>query len=66
MMNVFNLTGCSRLFVNTSGSGKTRLLLEGLCKHWGFYFTCVREREELGSRDLGQALENIGKEPTFE
>ncbi|KAL5514424.1 hypothetical protein ACEPAG_2512 [Sanghuangporus baumii] len=29
----------SRFLVNTSGSGKTRLLFEGLVRHWGFYFT---------------------------
>ncbi|KAF8241169.1 hypothetical protein L208DRAFT_1383632, partial [Tricholoma matsutake] len=23
-----------------SGSGKTRLSLEGLCHHWGFYISC--------------------------
>ena len=25
---------------NTTGSGKTRLSLEGLCEHWGFYLSC--------------------------
>ena len=30
-----------RLLINTSGSGKSRILLEGLCRHWGFYFVAV-------------------------
>ena len=29
----------SHLF-NVSGSGKTRLSLDGLCSHWGFYISC--------------------------
>ncbi|KAJ7750989.1 hypothetical protein DFH07DRAFT_745947 [Mycena maculata] len=33
--------------VNTSGSGKTRHLLEGLCRKWGFYF-CSTQNEKLG------------------
>jgi hypothetical protein len=37
---------------NTSGSGKTRLLLEGLWQHWGFYFTANSRPENLGSRDV--------------
>jgi hypothetical protein len=41
--------------VQTSGSGKTRTLLEGLCRRWGFYFTCTTNTalvEGNGSRDL--------------
>lgn len=34
--------------MNTSGSGKTRLLYEGLCQHWGLYLTCVRDSSCLG------------------
>lgn len=30
-----------RFLTNASGSGKVRLLLEGLWKHWGFYFLAV-------------------------
>ena len=34
--NVFMPTSpCHAILVNTSGSGKTRLLLEGLCQSWG-------------------------------
>ncbi|KAJ7186528.1 hypothetical protein C8R46DRAFT_1057396 [Mycena filopes] len=40
-------------FVNTSGSGKTRLSLEGLCQHWGFYFILERDANSLGSADCG-------------
>lgn len=41
-----------RFLVNTSGSGKTRLLFEGLCQHWGMYFTSVVDSSGLGSTDL--------------
>ena len=41
--------------MNTSGSGKTRLLLEGLIRYWGFYFTATPgfgSNELLGSVDV--------------
>jgi hypothetical protein len=40
----------ARLLLNTSGSGKTRLLLDGLCHRWGFYF--VADENEVGSEDF--------------
>ncbi|KAK7018436.1 hypothetical protein R3P38DRAFT_3360191 [Favolaschia claudopus] len=39
--------------VNTSGSGKTRLALEGLCRNWGFYFILAQDTNHLGSSDSG-------------
>ncbi|KAJ7487280.1 hypothetical protein B0H11DRAFT_1115562 [Mycena galericulata] len=42
--------------VNTSGSGKTRLSFEGLCEHWGFYFTVARDANNLGAADIGEDL----------
>ncbi|KAF8230515.1 hypothetical protein L208DRAFT_121499 [Tricholoma matsutake] len=44
--------------INTSGSGKTRILFEGLLKHWGLYFTCSRE-QVLGSEDMSHVLTNL-------
>ncbi|KAJ7439813.1 hypothetical protein B0H11DRAFT_555372 [Mycena galericulata] len=41
--------------VNTSGTGKTRLLYEGLCINWGFYLT-VRVDEFLGSLDMSETI----------
>lgn len=41
-----------RFLVNTSGSGKTRLLFEGLCQHWGIYFTSSVDWSNLGRKDL--------------
>ncbi|EJD42077.1 hypothetical protein AURDEDRAFT_168869 [Auricularia subglabra TFB-10046 SS5] len=40
--------------VNTSGSGKTRLLLEVLCRYFGFYFACAFDpaASPYGSRDM--------------
>ena len=53
------------IIVNTSGSGKTRLLLEGLCQHWGFYFTSQVDSSLIGSKDLQNAIETISKDPLF-
>ncbi|KAG8806438.1 hypothetical protein FRC17_004991 [Serendipita sp. 399] len=49
----------NRYLVNTSGSGKTRLLLEGLCHHWGFYFTVNNQPDEVGSRDISRMLQTM-------
>ncbi|KAJ7641276.1 hypothetical protein FB45DRAFT_862509 [Roridomyces roridus] len=38
--------------VNTSGSGKTRLSLEGLCRDWGFYFSMTLDGNKLGPDDV--------------
>ncbi|KAF8152550.1 hypothetical protein B0H34DRAFT_663642 [Crassisporium funariophilum] len=43
--------------VNTSGSGKTRLLLEGLCENWGFYFTSLVDSSLLGSSDVQNSIQ---------
>ncbi|KAJ3875989.1 hypothetical protein F5051DRAFT_412864 [Lentinula edodes] len=45
--------------VNTSGTGKTKLLFEGLCLHWGFYFTCAIDASCLGSSDLPSVLNQL-------
>ncbi|KAG6831988.1 hypothetical protein H0H87_003132 [Tephrocybe sp. NHM501043] len=50
----------STVFLNTSGAGKTRLVLEGLCQNWGFCFTCKRQSDEIGSSDLRTMLANCG------
>ncbi|KAJ3861073.1 hypothetical protein EV359DRAFT_47893, partial [Lentinula novae-zelandiae] len=44
-----------KVFVNTSGSGKTRLILEHLCSQWGVYLTCHQE-SRVGSLDLMHCL----------
>ncbi|THH03790.1 hypothetical protein EW145_g6006 [Phellinidium pouzarii] len=55
--NLFN--GKDRFLANTSGSGKTRLLIEGLNKNWGFYFTSVQNSvTPLGSRDIMSAIDD--------
>ena len=42
---------------NTSGAGKTRLSLEGLCRHWGIYLTCqAAPRAPSGSGDFAAAV----------
>ncbi|KAF8325964.1 hypothetical protein F5887DRAFT_1137735, partial [Amanita rubescens] len=54
------------IFINTSGSGKTRLLFEGLCQHWGLYFTSYVDSSSLGSADLQKAIQStIRNDPKF-
>ncbi|KAJ6617930.1 hypothetical protein B0H10DRAFT_2189744 [Mycena sp. CBHHK59/15] len=48
--NIFT-KGKHTVLMNTSGSGKTRLSFEGLCQHWGFYFTSALEGNP-GSCDM--------------
>ncbi|KAG6893251.1 hypothetical protein C0992_010734, partial [Termitomyces sp. T32_za158] len=45
------LASCSFL-VNASATGKTRLLYEGLCKHWGLYITCRADEGEARALDV--------------
>jgi hypothetical protein len=57
-----NFASCSHLFA-VSGSGKTRLTLEGLCHNWGFYISCQlhdSQNATTGSRDFRMAI-NIMK-----
>jgi hypothetical protein len=49
------------MLINTSGSGKTRLLLDGLCRNWGFYFTAIRDSTPIGSDDFRLAMEGLDK-----
>jgi hypothetical protein len=48
-----------RILVNTAGSGKTRLLLQGLCRWWGFYFVMEPDTSSIGSKDLKIAVEDL-------
>lgn len=52
------------LIVNTSGTGKTRLLFETLSRHWGLYFTCYSNAtaSPYGSIDIHAVLNDL---PTF-
>ncbi|KAI5891722.1 uncharacterized protein SCHCODRAFT_02581788 [Schizophyllum commune H4-8] len=44
------------LLINSSGSGKTRLLFEGLCRHWGLYMTCAVDTSGVGCPDVSYAI----------
>ena len=59
-MTIPNYFSCSQLF-ETSGAGKTRLLLEGLCHHWGFYIACsTKDKGPVsGSGDFEAAVETL-------
>ncbi|KAJ3881264.1 hypothetical protein F5051DRAFT_476871 [Lentinula edodes] len=51
--------------VNTSGTGKTKLLFEGLCMHWGFYMTCAIDSFNLGAADFPLAVSNLNRNSTW-
>ncbi|KAJ3757752.1 hypothetical protein EV360DRAFT_70872 [Lentinula raphanica] len=54
------------LLLSTSGSGKTRTVLEGLTQHWGFYFLCSHDGSGLGSSDLANMINNgLMDDPNF-
>jgi hypothetical protein len=48
-------------FCNTSGSGKTRVIFEGLCLNWGLYFTACTQPEGIGSSDLENVLNMLAE-----
>ncbi|TDL26509.1 hypothetical protein BD410DRAFT_783557 [Rickenella mellea] len=46
---------------NASGTGKTRVLLEGLCHRWGLYFSCaVDSQSHHGSSDITKVIGRLG------
>ncbi|THU75808.1 hypothetical protein K435DRAFT_974682 [Dendrothele bispora CBS 962.96] len=45
--------------VNCSGSGKTRLLFEGLCENWGLFFTCKSDFNKLGSSEISKVINDV-------
>jgi hypothetical protein len=49
----------SRFICNTSGSGKTRCILEGLMKYWGFYLAAIPDVAGVGVRDLHNFLNEL-------
>ncbi|KAG6889199.1 hypothetical protein C0992_006068 [Termitomyces sp. T32_za158] len=44
--------GQNTFLVNASATGKTRLLFEGLCQHWGLYITAHSDAEEARALEL--------------
>jgi hypothetical protein len=48
-----------KIICNTSGSGKTRLLFEGLCRRWGFYFVVAQGKDGIGATDLENAIASM-------
>ncbi|KAK0487217.1 hypothetical protein IW261DRAFT_1603328 [Armillaria novae-zelandiae] len=56
------------IFVNSGGSGKTRLMLETLCQSWGFYLSCspmLDATNNLGSNDLWEVYDIFSTSPDF-
>ncbi|KAF9552856.1 hypothetical protein CPC08DRAFT_822630 [Agrocybe pediades] len=65
LRNIF-MANNHTFLVNTSGSGKTRLLLEGLCENWGFYFTSLVDSSLLGSSDVQNSIKvHVPDSPRF-
>lgn len=57
----FTAGGHHTLLVNASGSGKTRLTLETLYRHWGFYLGCDIDYtvNPYGSEDFPNAVSDL-------
>ncbi|KAF7299267.1 hypothetical protein MIND_00875400 [Mycena indigotica] len=52
--------------VGPSGTGKTRDILEGLCRYWGLYFCFRSKPDDLGSIDLSNSVDiRLGAHPRF-
>ncbi|KAJ3849168.1 hypothetical protein EV368DRAFT_47880 [Lentinula lateritia] len=58
LQGLFTKHSNHKIFVNTSGAGKTRLVLEHLCSNWGLYFSCHND-SHVGSKDVPSAMSNI-------
>ncbi|KAK2460014.1 hypothetical protein APHAL10511_008020 [Amanita phalloides] len=46
---------------NTSGSGKTRNLLECLTRHWGFYYVAAKDSHGLARREINKYPHDYSK-----
>ncbi|KAJ7175307.1 hypothetical protein C8R46DRAFT_62449 [Mycena filopes] len=55
----------NKFFVNGRGTGKTRLLYEGLCLNWGLYFSYNINHIDLGSTDLPHVAQTLPRSPGF-
>ncbi|KAF8592415.1 hypothetical protein K439DRAFT_10272 [Ramaria rubella] len=56
---LFFTEGSDKIFCNVSGSGKTRMLLQGLHRTWGFYFVCQVDSDGIGSGDIATAIHDL-------
>ncbi|KAH9964718.1 hypothetical protein BGW80DRAFT_1347450 [Lactifluus volemus] len=53
-----------RVLCNTPGAGKTRLLFEGLCRNWGFYFVAQQDMDNrIGVQDLEMMINRMKSSP---
>ncbi|KAF9075340.1 hypothetical protein BDP27DRAFT_1399168 [Rhodocollybia butyracea] len=64
-LHILFSTNTHKIYMNTSGSGKTRTVLEHLCAHWGLYLTCHRD-SRIGSLDIEYAIRNIESHKLFQ
>ncbi|GBE86025.1 hypothetical protein SCP_0805490 [Sparassis crispa] len=55
-----------RVLFNAPGTGKTTLLVEGLCRYWGLYVvSCDDKKDPLGSKDADTAWNVLQMDPGF-
>ncbi|KAG8801183.1 hypothetical protein FRC17_006700, partial [Serendipita sp. 399] len=47
------------ILCNASGTGKTRVLLEHLCRFYGFYFVAAKGTDQVGSSDLEYVIKTL-------
>ncbi|KAK2464549.1 hypothetical protein APHAL10511_003407 [Amanita phalloides] len=68
-LNTCNATEIKKIFgavthmciCNTSGSGKTRHIMEALTQYWGFYLVATPDANGVGIPDLRDALDSVAK-----
>jgi len=58
-----NILTLARLLCDTSGTGKTALIFQGLCRQWGFYFVAEQGTNGIGVRDLESTINSMGMAP---
>lgn len=59
MSHLPSLHSHHRFLVNSSCTGKTKLLFEGLCQHWGLYLPSDIDTNYLGAYDLPNLYDNF-------
>ena len=64
-LNTSHSTRISMFICNTSGSGKTRRMLEGFTKYWGFYFVASPVVKGVGILDFRIALDDVAQYPEW-
>ncbi|KAG8812528.1 hypothetical protein FRC17_001988 [Serendipita sp. 399] len=54
------------ILCNASATGKTRLLLEHLCRSYAFYFVASTGADDIGSNDLPNTIKGLSADPDLQ